>query len=278
MLNSPDEVIKEEFYRANDWAINHIKTINKFQNLPFLKITFDSINISNNCLKFGLNFRHLHIPDHQFEKEHFKEIKYCYRCYAMNSHLANKCSRPPDYKICSKCSSTDHIWRNCTSATTKCVNCGGPHVTPRSPSCPTRKDLLKVNQHFSSKFRFSENDFPCLINSPPQANAYKSYKEEEPRTSIPKNLEKYAAVVIVYKTMTCFAIAHGVSSGDWNRFNKTMLNLLNENEIPIVYMNTIDLFLPSNPPSSALCFSEGVSSLSNLPSLTNLPSFLPYIL
>ena len=172
----------------------------------------------------------------------------------MNSDLANKCSKPPDYKICSKCSSTDHILSNCTSATVKCVNCGGPHVT-RSPSCPTRKDLLKINQHPSPKFRFSENDFPCLINSPPQANAYKSCEEEEPRTSMAKNFEKYAAVDIVYKTMTCFGIAHGASSGDRNRLNKTTLNLLKENEIQIVYMNSIDLFLPSNPPSSALCFS-----------------------
>ena len=75
ILNLPEEVIKEEFHRANDWEINHIRTINKFQNLPFLKITFDSINISNNCLKLALNFRHLHIPDHQFENERFKEIK-----------------------------------------------------------------------------------------------------------------------------------------------------------------------------------------------------------
>ena len=147
----------------------------------------------------------------------------------MNSHLANKCSKPPDYKICSKCSSTDHIWSSCTSATIKCINCVGPHVM-RSPCCPTRKDLLKVNQHPSSKFRFSENDFPCLINSPPQANASKSCEEEEPRTSIPKNFEKFAAVDIVNKTMTCFGIAHSTSSGDRNRFNKNMLYLLKENK------------------------------------------------
>ena len=189
----------------------------------------------------------------------------------MNTHIANKCSKPPNYKICSKCSSTDHIWSNCNSVLVKCNNYGGPHVT-RSPSCPTRKDLLKVNQHPSSKFRFSENDFPCLINSHPQTNASKSREEEEPRTSIPENFEKYAVVDIVYKTMACFGIAQSTSSGDRNRFNKNMLNLLKENEIPIVYMNTIDLFLPSNLPSAALCFSEGAASPSNLPSPTNLPS------
>ena len=137
ILDSTEAIIKEEFYRANDWAGNHIETISKFQNLPFLKITFDSIDIRNKCKKLGLNFRHLHIPDHQFEYERFKEIKYCYRCYAMNSHLANKCNRPHNYKICSKCSSSDNIWRNCNSATVKCINCGGPHAT-RSPSCPPK--------------------------------------------------------------------------------------------------------------------------------------------
>ena len=246
---------------------------------PYLKTLFEQKQKFDNFdhfaqsdhLKLGLNFCHLHLPDHQFENECFKEIKDCYLCYAMNSHLANKCSKPPYYEISSNCSSKDHIWSNCTSATVKCVNCGGPHVT-RSPSCRTRKDLLKVNQHPFSKFTFYKNDLPCLINSPPQANEYKSCVEEEPKTSIPKNFEKYAAVDIVYKTMTCFGIAHGASSGDRNRSNKNVLNLLKENEIPKVYMNSIDLFLPSNPPSSVLCFSGGASSPSNLPSPTNLSS------
>ena len=72
--------------------------------------------------------------------------------------------------------------------------------------------------------------------------------------------------------MTCFGIAHSNSAGDRNRFNKNMLNLLKENKIPIVYMSSIDVFLPSNPPSEALCFSEGDVSPTNLPSPSNLPS------
>ena len=72
--------------------------------------------------------------------------------------------------------------------------------------------------------------------------------------------------------MTCFGIAHSNSAGDRNRFNKNMLNLLKENKIPIVYMSSIDIFLPSNPPSEALCFSEGDVSATNLPSPSNLPS------
>ena len=41
IVDSTEAIIKEEFYRPNDWAGNHIETISKFQNLPFLKITFD---------------------------------------------------------------------------------------------------------------------------------------------------------------------------------------------------------------------------------------------
>ena len=128
ILNSSEEIIKGELLRANYWAANHIENINKFHNLPFLKITFDCINMKGTCFKLGLNFRHLHIPDHLFENERFKEVKYCYRCYSVNTHRANKCSKPPDYKICSECSATDHIWSNCTSEVVKCINCGGPHA------------------------------------------------------------------------------------------------------------------------------------------------------
>ena len=58
---SSSEEIKEEILRANDWAANHIESINKFHNLPFLKITFDCINMKETCLKLGLNFRYLRI-------------------------------------------------------------------------------------------------------------------------------------------------------------------------------------------------------------------------
>ena len=50
IVDSTEAIIKE-FYRANDWAGNRIETISKFQNLPFLKITFDSIDIRNKCKK-----------------------------------------------------------------------------------------------------------------------------------------------------------------------------------------------------------------------------------
>ena len=104
----------------------------------------------------------------------------------------------------------------------KCINCDGSD-NMRSPSCPTRKDHLKVYQHPSPKFRFSEKDFPCLDKSYPQTNASRNREVNGPRTTTHKNFEKFAAIDIVYKTMACFGIAHSASSGDRNRFNKNML-------------------------------------------------------
>ena len=157
----------------------------------------------------------------------------------MNTHIASKCSKPPGYKICSKCSSTNNTWSNCTSEVVKCINCGGPHEK-RSPSCPTVKELLKVNQHSSPKFVFSENDFPCLSKIYPQTNASSSREEEKPRTTTHEKFEKYAAVDLSYKAMLCFGVALSASSGDRNRLNKNMLKLLEENDIPKVYVITIN--------------------------------------
>ena len=57
ILNSSEEIVKEELLRANDWAANHIESTNKFHNLPFLKITFDSINMNGEMFKIRTQFQ-----------------------------------------------------------------------------------------------------------------------------------------------------------------------------------------------------------------------------
>ena len=47
--------------------------------------------------------------------------------YAYSDHLTGNCTKPKDYKICSKCSSTNHIWRNCSSSAKMCITCHGDH-------------------------------------------------------------------------------------------------------------------------------------------------------
>ena len=118
----------------------------------------------------------------------------------------------------------------------------------RSPLCPTRKELLKVNKHTYPKFVLSDKDFPCLNKSHPQTNASRSSEEEYLRTASHEKFEKCAAVDLAYKAMVCFGVALSASSGDRNRFNKNRLKLFEENGIPKVYVKTIDIFFPTNPP------------------------------
>ena len=74
IFNSTEVFIKDEFKRANNWAVDYIESIRKFQNPPFLERTFNCIDIMNKCLNFTLIYHHLHITDHLLEKERFKEI------------------------------------------------------------------------------------------------------------------------------------------------------------------------------------------------------------
>ena len=76
-------------------------------------------------------------------------------------------------------------------------------------------------------------------------------------------LSKTIAIDLAYKAIVCFEVALSASSGHQNRINKNMLKLLEENEVPKVYVTTIDLFLPTNPSSSSSskrCFSEASAS------------------
>ena len=55
--------------------------------------------------------------------------KFCLRCCAFNDYFTVNCTKPWDYKICSKYSSTNHNWRNCSSSDKLWINYNGDHRT-----------------------------------------------------------------------------------------------------------------------------------------------------
>ena len=158
------------------------------------------------------------------QEQRFRHVKYCYRCYAMNSHIANKCSKPPDYKICSKCASSEHRWTNCISAPVKCINCSGSHET-LSPSCPARKKLLEPNQHLPPSLTSSEKNFSNLNKSNPRPTASRS--QEEPTMT---GHNKYAQNDLKDKAIECFALPVA-SSRDHRRFDETLRKLCESDNI-----------------------------------------------
>ena len=93
-------------------------------------------------------------------------VNYCFKCYAINSHVAKNCSKPESYKVCSICTAEDHTYKDCTSEVKKCLNCDGDHIT-MSKSCKKIKETSSpsstMNRTESYKKAVEQNptDFPA---------------------------------------------------------------------------------------------------------------------
>ena len=117
------ELIKADIMQRNNWC--RLDEVIKLHNARGLKLVFPSSTMVNSCIDSGLKVFQLFIPGYSFKRDIYCPILMCYRCYALDSHTSVNCDKPSDYKICSNCSSTQHIWKECTIKTKKCVNCGG---------------------------------------------------------------------------------------------------------------------------------------------------------
>lgn len=128
--------IEQEIHRCNKWA--KLSEVYKFNNSNIMKIVFTSSDMAERCLSSGLFMFQLYLSASDMNKDAFKKITICYRCYALNEHEARNCPKSESYLICSKCSGTGHRWNDCSATENKCINCGEQHVT-MSGVCSARK-------------------------------------------------------------------------------------------------------------------------------------------
>ena len=117
----------------------------KFPNSNTMKLVFVKSDFVQVCLNRGINMFHMHVPASQISKEIFITVSTCYRCFAIDDHLASSCPQDPGYKICSSCSVLGHTWHNCNAGTKMCVNCKRNHHT-LSSECPKRKNAIKLRR------------------------------------------------------------------------------------------------------------------------------------
>ncbi|KAG7177263.1 putative RTXE-like, partial [Homarus americanus] len=96
-------------------------------------------------------------------------------CYAIEDHDSVKCSKPKEYKICSKCTSREHTWTHCI-APLKCLNCDGPHSI-MSMNCPKRKEKLKEAQQKATKTSVSPYKAVLPIGTPTPAVTARTYRD-----------------------------------------------------------------------------------------------------
>lgn len=164
--------IGEELTRENTWigGIQEIEDVYKFPNSPTLKVTFLQTTIAKKCTEKGLKAYKISIPPHEIKLETYIPIKCCMRCYTLEDHFTNECPEGKDYKICSECTSEEHVWHQCRSVYKLCLNCGGNH-SALAMKCVKRKDIIKLKRSQSiDKQKMSYASISQSTTTPRMAN------------------------------------------------------------------------------------------------------------
>lgn len=220
----PDEEIKSEIYRVNDFTVGQIDSIVQFSNI--IKIIFTQTAPAQKCKDIGLKMFNMRIPPHQVKEQEYTAIVRCMRCYAVDSHYTNKCPKPRDYIICSECGSNEHKWFQCDSGNKKeCVNCSGPHRT-LAYKCPHRVQAVEKAKTLKKKPSTTTNSYAATASSPPPA-------------------EPLFTPDAAHKILTCILQAHVMNIAEPGSFETVLNNWLEMNGLP--KMNA-----PANPASHKL--------------------------
>ena len=141
IITNEENVMKNEIEERNNWC--KIVDLFKFKKTNGIKLVFQTSSMADSALSQGLFAFQLHIPPYSMKRDHYQYIKTCYICYKLDDHLIGSCSRKnTDFKVCSKCSTSGHTWKTCSSDVVKCINCKGNHST-LSYSCPARRECVK---------------------------------------------------------------------------------------------------------------------------------------
>lgn len=148
--NSEADIL-DELDKQNDFLT--VVDLFKFPNSNIIKITCRNQEMANKCVDTGLKMFHFFVSPTDVALEEYFDVRLCYKCYALDSHLTHQCPEQNDYVICSNCSQLGHNFRSCESTVKTCINCAGPHPTI-SYSCPKRKVIVarmrKSKKHPSS--------------------------------------------------------------------------------------------------------------------------------
>jgi len=150
--NSTDD-IRDEINECNDFL--EASSVFKFPHSNIIKVTCCNQDMAGACIKNGLRMFHMYVPGVDISCEEYHNVKICFKCYELDSHLTYECTKSRDYVICSTCSELGHSFRACTSSSKCCINCSGSHST-MAYSCPKRKEIIarlkedKTSSHFVS--------------------------------------------------------------------------------------------------------------------------------
>ena len=201
-----DSIIQEINIRNESIAVDEL---HRLSGGKVIKFVFKTSDMAKNCLSSGLFMFNLRVPPSSLKADMNHMLTYCYKCYDIESHISRDCPKPADYKICSLCSSCDHVYKECKTNVRKCINCLGEHNT-LSFSCPARQRFLRkpvVNNKYSDKKSFA------------------SVTASKPDTTTDLNL-------MMIKSFMCFLYASNMNASNPGSFSSTLAKLLRANNLP----------------------------------------------
>ena len=119
IYGNKEDTIKEEIMARNLWTTGIIDQLYKFPASKTIKITFNQAALAKKTIEKGLLLFSMSIPSHQIQQEVYYNIKMCMRCYILEDHNTNQCTKEKEYKICSECAEIGHTWRECPNESKK---------------------------------------------------------------------------------------------------------------------------------------------------------------
>ncbi len=134
--------IIREFKDKNIWVGDDLDSIYKFPNSNTIKLTFTKTQTAKKCTDTGIKGFGISIPHFDIRQETYIPILCCLKCYELEDHTTRECPKGHNYKMCSECSSSEHLWHECKAKEKKCINCKENHST-LAMKCPKRKVILK---------------------------------------------------------------------------------------------------------------------------------------
>ena len=227
IMKSVDRYIYEFSENEILYEINRVNatlkaiTVSKFSNARIIKITLSNQEMTGSCLQNGIKLFNLHINPRDLHQEVHHDIRMCFRCYELDSHLSFECPKEQDFKICSNCSCLGHTFKSCSSQVKKCINCGLNHSTI-SYSCQKRKDVIK------------RMNIPIAVKKTLTSTVIKG-------TSVGDSTDICDSLV---KSMLCLIVAKAKDEENPGSFDSILSSLQEKNNVPKFQLG--DISMPKN--------------------------------
>lgn len=223
MEASVDE-LRQDLSERNMWI--ELDSVFKLKNGKSIKIVCKSHTAAARCLTEGVRISYTSIPPRNIVADRFVKVTYCFKCYALEDHIARDCPKPSDYKVCSLCSAMDHTFRDCTVDTKCCVNCNGEH-SAISFACPLRRDIKKkiLSTTVNKNVSYSSN-----------SELYSATLKKSDASTI-----NYGGNSDLTKSFMCIVMAGVSESREAGSFEGCLGDLLKANKLPAVKLGS---FIP----------------------------------